>query len=189
VTTRIATTSRALALIGNFQFLSASFGPVRGAENLDQRNSGPWPAAPCTPGGAMFDRRYTLAQETVVISAFRGGVAVDVIAEAVGKTRESVEDLLARIGLTSSVAENLDDQEDPELSQAAVAERCRNDDLAFQKAMRRAIKRGLEHPPMVGTFKDETLPTHYHQYFVPNQPHSGCSSPAQECAELCSPFD
>jgi hypothetical protein len=134
----------------------------------------------------MLERRYTLAQETVVISAFRSGVAVDVIAEAVGTTPESVEDLLARIGLRT---ERPDDQEEPELSQAAVAERYRNEDLAFQKAMRRAIRRGLERPPMIGTFKDDTLPTHYHQYFVPDQPYSGCSSPAQECAELCSPFD
>jgi hypothetical protein len=137
----------------------------------------------------MLECRYTLAQKTVVISAFRSGVAVNVIAEAVGTTPESVEDLLARIGLRTSVAENFDDQEEPELSQAAVAERCRNEDLAFQKAMRRAVKRGLERPPMIGTFKDDTLPTHYHQYFVPDQAHSGCSSPAQECAELFSPFD
>jgi hypothetical protein len=137
----------------------------------------------------MLECRYTLAQKTVVISAFRSGVAVDVIAEAVGITPESVEDLLAGIGLRTSVAENLDDPEEPELSQAALAERYRNEDLAFQKAMRRAIKRGLEHPPMVGTFKDDTLPTHYHQYFLADQPYSGCSSPAQECAELCSPFD
>jgi hypothetical protein len=137
----------------------------------------------------MLECRYTLAQKTVVISAFRSGVAVDVIAEAVGTTPESVEDLLARTGLRTSVAETFDDQEEPELSQAAVAERYRNDDLAFQKAMRRAIKRGLERPPMIGTFKDDTLPTHYRQYFVSDQAHSGYSSPAQECAELFSPFD
>jgi len=137
----------------------------------------------------MLERRHTLAQETVVISAFRSGVAVDVIAQAVGTTPESIEDLLARIGLRTSVAERLGDQDEPELSQAAVAERYRNEDFAFQRAMRRAIKRGLEHPPMIGTFKDDSLPTHYHQYFVPDQPYSGCSSPAQECAELCPPIE
>jgi hypothetical protein len=137
----------------------------------------------------MLESPYTLAQETVVISAFRGGVTVDVIAEAVGKTPGSVEDLLARIGLRTKVTEKLDDNDEPELSQAAVAERFRCDDLAFQKAMRRAIRRGLERPPMIGTFKDDSLPTHYHQCLVPDPPYSGCSSPAQECAELCSPFD
>ena len=132
----------------------------------------------------MLEAPYTLAQRAVVISAFQAGVTVDVIAEAVGKTLESVEHLLVTIGLKTSATETLEDDGEPELSQAAVAERYRQEDLAFQKAMRRAIKRGRERPPIIGTFKDDTLPSLYHQCFVPNPLYSGCSSPAQQCAEL-----
>jgi hypothetical protein len=136
----------------------------------------------------MPEHPYTLAQETVVISAFRNGVSVDVIAAVIGKTPPSVEKLLKRIGLKTNAREALGDDEDAEPSETNVAEQFRKDDLAFQNAVRRAIKRGLERPPMIGTFKDDSVPDH-HQHFVPAPLYSGCSSPALDCAELCSPFD
>jgi hypothetical protein len=136
----------------------------------------------------MLASSYTVAEQTVVVSAFRAGVAVDVIAEAVGKTHESVQELLATIGLVRPAAGTATDDDEPELSQAALAERYRQEDLAFHKAMNRAIRRGRERPPMIGTFRDDSPPRNY-QVFAPGPFYSGCSSPAQQCAELCSPFD
>jgi hypothetical protein len=185
-TTRIPPASGVLLLIDDL-FFSASLGPLHDGEIRATRRV--TATEPHHGGARMLEAPYTLAQQTVIISAFRGGVAVDVIAEVVGKTLESVEDLLAKVGLKTHAAETSEDDDEPELSQAAVAERYRQDDLAFQKAMHRAIRRGLERPPIIGMFKDDTLPNHYHQSFVPPALYSGCSSPAQQCAELCSPFD
>ena len=126
----------------------------------------------------MPEHPYTLAQETVVISAFRNGVSVDVIAEVIGTTPTSVEKLLKKIGLKTDAREALGDDDDAEPSQTNVAEQFRKGDLAFQNAMRRAIKRGLERPPMIGTFKDGTVPDH-HQHFVPAPLYSSCGSPAR----------
>jgi hypothetical protein len=136
----------------------------------------------------MPEHPFTLAQETVVISAFRNGVSVDVIAEVIGTTPTSVEKLLKKIGLKTNAREALGDDDDAEPSQTNVAEQFRKGDLAFQNAMRRAIKRGLERPPMIGTFKDDTVPDH-HRHFVPAPLYSSCGSPARDCAELCSPFN
>ena len=136
----------------------------------------------------MPEHPFTLAQETVVISAFQSGVLVDVIAEVIGKTPASIEKLLKKIGLKTNAREAADHDEDAEPSETNVAEQFRKGDLAFQNAMRRAIKRGLERPPMIGTFKDGTVPDH-HQHFVPAPLYSSCGSPARDCAELCSPFN
>jgi hypothetical protein len=59
----------------------------------------------------------------------------------------------------------------------------RSADLAFQRAMRRATARGLEHPPMIGVVKD-IRPLHTPRLFEPVPRSSGCTSPALECAEL-----
>ena len=136
----------------------------------------------------MTEHPYTLAQETVVISAFKNGVSVDVIAEVIGKSPASVKKLLKKIGLKTNARKAQGDDEGAEPSETNVPEQFRKGDLAFQNAMRRAIRRGLERPPMIGTFKDDTVPDH-HQHFVPTPLHSGCSSPALDCAELSSPFD
>ena len=59
----------------------------------------------------------------------------------------------------------------------------RSADLAFQRAMRCATARGLEHPPMIGVVKD-IRPLNTPQLFEPVPHSSGCTSPALECAEL-----
>ena len=59
----------------------------------------------------------------------------------------------------------------------------RRADLAFQHAMRCAIAKGLEHPPMIGPVKD-TRPLNAPRLFDPVPHSSGCTSPALECAEL-----
>jgi hypothetical protein len=60
---------------------------------------------------------------------------------------------------------------------------CRRQDLAFQKAMLRAIAAGREDPPMVGVCKD-FRPFDAPRLFEPVPHSSGCTSPARECAEL-----
>jgi hypothetical protein len=64
----------------------------------------------------------------------------------------------------------------------------RNADLAFQRAMRCAVARGLEHPPMIGVFKD-IRPPNAPRLFDPVPHSSGCTSPALECAELMAHND
>ena len=59
----------------------------------------------------------------------------------------------------------------------------RSADLAFQRAMRRAIAQGLEHPPVIGVAKD-MRPLTTLRLFEPVPHSSGCTSPALECAEL-----
>lgn len=64
----------------------------------------------------------------------------------------------------------------------------RSADLAFQRAMRSATARGLEHPPMIGIVKD-IRPLHTPRLFEPVPHSSGCTSPALECAELVAHDD
>jgi hypothetical protein len=56
-------------------------------------------------------------------------------------------------------------------------------DLAFQRAMMRAVGSGLEKPPLIGVFKD-TRRFDAPRLFEPVPYSSGCTSPACECAEL-----
>jgi hypothetical protein len=53
--------------------------------------------------------------------------------------------------------------------------------------MRRAVAQGLEHPPMIGIFKDATR-LDAPRLFEPVPYSSGCTSPALVCAEfeLCA---
>jgi|ERR1700730_15941223 hypothetical protein len=143
-----------------------------------------------TGGTTMSDDAHTLAQEAVVVSAFRNGVAVNDIATVIGKTPEAVERMLGKAGLKvvdhqkpqpqpgESAAEPDEDAADTGKVRSFVA-----GDLAFQNAMYRAIKRGLEKPPLIGVFKDNT-PLDFHRHYYRAQDHSGCSSPARDCAEL-----
>jgi hypothetical protein len=64
----------------------------------------------------------------------------------------------------------------------------RSADLAFQRAMRSATARGLEHPPMIGIVKD-IRPLNTPRLFEPVPHSSGCTSPALECAELVAHND
>jgi hypothetical protein len=66
------------------------------------------------------------------------------------------------------------------------AQSCRKADLAFQRAMHRAIKAGLEKPPMIGIYKDDR-PLDAPRLFAPTPVSSGCTSPAADCADLVSP--
>ncbi len=64
----------------------------------------------------------------------------------------------------------------------------RSADLAFQRAMRSATARGLEHPPVIGVVKD-IRPLNTPRLFEPVPHSSGCTSPAFECAALVAHDD
>jgi hypothetical protein len=61
-------------------------------------------------------------------------------------------------------------------------------DLAFQHAMRCAMAQGLERPPRLGVVKD-IRPLTAPRLFEPVPHSSGCTSPAQECADLVARND
>jgi hypothetical protein len=136
----------------------------------------------------MSDNRHMLAQEAVVVSAFRNGVALDDIASVIGRTPESVARMLGKAGLKLVHQDDLCADPDDDVAGPGSALNCIAGDLAFQKAMYRAIKRGLERPPMIGVFKN-TAPLDFHCHYFPAPLQSGCSSPARDCADLGSRFD
>ena len=135
----------------------------------------------------MSEQVFSLAQEAVVVSAFRDGISVDDIATVVGRTVHSVEQMLEKVGLKNvqqrrACAEPDEDPDDDAVGGGPVPS-CIVGDLAFQQAMHRAIQRGLEKPPLIGVFKNNT-PLDFHCHYSPAPLHSCCSSPARDCAEL-----
>jgi hypothetical protein len=135
----------------------------------------------------MSKNAFTLAQEAVVVSAFRNGVAVDDIATVIGRTPASVERILGEVGLKNAHQEKPSADPDGDVGAGSVRN-CIAGDLAFQNAMYRAIKRGLEKPPLIGVSKNN-IPLDFHCRYFPAPLYSGCSSPARDCAELGSTFD
>jgi hypothetical protein len=115
-------------------------------------------------------------------------MAIAAIARRIGKKPGSVTWLLRRAGLKGDPGKG---PTDPELNDAAhdPARSFRRTDLAFQRAMQRAIAKGREHPPMIGVFKDER-PLEAPRLFEPALRSSGCTSSALMCAELeAEPID
>jgi hypothetical protein len=64
----------------------------------------------------------------------------------------------------------------------------RGQDLAFQRAMARAVAAGMEKPPLIGVYKDPR-PLDAPRLFAPVQHSSGCTSPAHMCADAVSTRD
>jgi len=143
---------------------------------------------------AVATRIFAAEQETAdimtgantdhaIIAAFRGGTSVAAIARRCGRPPRAVEWLLKKAGLKTN------DRRRPRADDAGDAapenpvRSCRRQDLAFQKAMRRAVAAGQENPPMIGVFKD-ARPSNAPRLFVPMEISSGCGSPARECADL-----
>ena len=136
----------------------------------------------------MANHSSTASERRFAISAFRNGMAVAAIARRIGKKPGSVTWLLRRAGLKGDPRRG---PIDPELSDAAhdPARSFRRTDIAFQRAMQRAVAKGREHPPMIGVFKDER-PLEAPRLFEPAPHSSGCTSSALMCAELESePID
>jgi hypothetical protein len=136
----------------------------------------------------MSEDPYSLAQEVVVVPAFRNGVTVDDIAAVIGRTPASVERMLEKAGLKNVGQKKPGADPDADAAGAGPAPSWIAGDLAFQNAMYRAIKRGLEKPPMIGVSKN-TTPLDFQGHYVPTPLHSGCSSPAEDCAELGAAVD
>jgi hypothetical protein len=129
----------------------------------------------------MSENPNTLAQEAVVVSAFRNGVTVDDIATVIGRTPEFVGRMLEKVGLRNVNRKKACADPDEEAAGPRTVSKFIAGDLAFQHAMYRAIQRGLEKPPMIGVSKNDTPPSAHSHYF-PAPRYSGCSSPQHETA-------
>src|ERR1700733_273524 len=113
----------------------------------------------------MSENPNTLAQEAVVVSAFRNGVAVDAIAAGLGRTPELMERMLGKTRLRNDSRKTPCVDPRGETTGARSVSKFIAGDLAFQHAMYRAIQRGLETPPVVGVAKDNTpLGAHCHYF-------------------------
>ena len=126
--------------------------------------------------------------EEAAIAAFKAGVAVAAIARDVGRTARSIQWTLRKAGLRPNPHKRPTAVEPGDATIHDQATSFRDQDLAFQRAMARAIAAGQEHPPMVGVRKDER-PLNARFVFEPVPHTSGCTSPASECADLASPIE
>ena len=117
------------------------------------------------------------------IAAFRSGTSVAAIARRRGTSPRAIEWLLKKSGLKTNDRRRPRPEDTGDEAPEEQERSCRSQDLAFQKAMRRAIAAREENPPGIGVFKD-TRPLTAPRLFRPVEPSSGCGSPARECAEL-----
>ena len=124
--------------------------------------------------------------EQAAIAAFKNGASVNRVAGLVGLTPGSVEWLLKKNGLKRNDHRKPRADEAGDAIAAPAAQSARKADLAFQRAMHRAIKAGLEKPPMIGIYKDDR-PLDAPRLFAPTPASSGCTSPAADCADLVLP--
>ena len=92
--------------------------------------------------------------EQAAIAAFKNGASVNRVATLIGRTPGSVEWLLKKNGLKRNDHRKPRADEGGDAIAAPAVQSCRRADLAFQRAMHRAIKAGLEKPPMIGIYKD-----------------------------------
>jgi hypothetical protein len=124
--------------------------------------------------------------EQAAIAAFKNGASVNRVAALIGRTPGSVEWLLNKNGLKKNDHRKPRTDESGDAVASPAVQSFRKADLAFQRAMHRAIKAGLEKPPMIGIYKDDR-PLDAPRLFAPTPVSSGCSSPAADCADLVSP--
>jgi hypothetical protein len=124
--------------------------------------------------------------EQAAIAAFKNGASVNRVAVLIGRTPGSVEWLLKKNGLKKNDHRKPRTDESGDAVASPAVQSFRKADLAFQRAMHRAIKAGLEKPPMIGIYKDDR-PLDAPRMFAPTPVSSGCTSPAADCADLVSP--
>ena len=134
-----------------------------------------------SPGEVVRNQSGAAPEQKMIISDFRDRISIASPHRRIGKKSSSLErrtkiPALKHGNRTLPLNQNDSGGADPTKSS-------RNADLAFQRAMRIAIARGLENPPLIGTFKD-TRPLNAPRLFDPVPHSSGCTSPALECAEL-----
>jgi hypothetical protein len=133
------------------------------------------------------DQTCSPADEAAALAAFKNGASVNAVAGLLGKSPGSIEWLLKKNGLKRNDHKKPGPGEAGDSIAAPAAQSFRKADLAFQKAMHRAIAAGLEKPPMIGVFKD-ARPLDVPRLFAPTPYSSGCTSPASDCADLVSPL-
>jgi hypothetical protein len=135
----------------------------------------------------VMDQTCSPAEQATAIAAFKNGASVNAVAGLLGRTPGSVEWLLKKSGLKKNDHKKPLPNEAGDSIAAPAARSFRKADLAFQRAMHRAIKAGLEKPPMIGVYKDNR-PLDVPKLFAPAPHSSGCTSPASDCADLVSPL-
>src|SRR5882724_10760694 len=135
-------------------------------------------------GGVMENQLCAAAAApTPVVSPLKQGFANAAKRRQIGAKPRSVERLPAKPGLKRNDREPLSSPETGDAREVRPRRSFRRADLAFQRAMRRAVAQGREHPPMIGVFKDARL-LEAPRLFEPVPHSSGCTSPALVCAEL-----
>jgi hypothetical protein len=154
------------------------------------------PQAMLTPGHRRDERpqdeqrnpehRTCPPSEDAVIAAFKQGVAVAAIARRAGRTPRSIQWMLRKAGLRPDPHKRPSATEPGDATVQDQATSFRDQDIAFQRAMVRAIASGDESPPMIGVHKDRR-PLNARIVFEPVPHSSGCTSPAGECADLVPP--
>jgi hypothetical protein len=128
----------------------------------------------------------TCSPEQAAIAAFKNGASVNRVAALIGRTPGSVEWLLKKNGIKKNDHRKPRTDESGDAVASPAVQSFRKADLAFQRALHRAIKAGLEKPPMIGIYKDDR-PLDAPRLFAPTPVSSGCTSPAADCADLVSP--
>jgi hypothetical protein len=151
----------------------------------------PWPSGSpalmhgISSGGLVRNQSGAAPERKMITSAFRDRIPIAGRHRRIGKTSGSLErrikNPVLKYDRTLPINQNDSGGTDPTRSSPKA-------DLAFQHAMRCAIARGLEHPPMIGIFKD-IRPLNAPRLFDPVPHSSGCTSPALECAELMAHND
>ena len=152
----------------------------------------PWPSGSpaliygISSGGVVRSQSGAVSEHKTIIPAFRNPIPIAGPHRRIAKKSGSRERRLKNSALkysdrTLPINQNDSGGTDPTRSS-------RSADLAFQRAMRSANARGLEHPPMIGIVKD-IRPLSTPRLFEPVPHSSGCTSPALECAELVAPND
>jgi hypothetical protein len=126
--------------------------------------------------------------EEAVIAAYKDGVAVAAIARRAGKTPRAIEWMVRKAGLRSNPHKRPSAQEPGDAPFQELATAFRRQDLAFQRAMARAVGSGQENPARIGVYKDKR-PLDARMVFEPVPDSSGCTSPAGECADPVPPVD
>jgi ubiquitin len=154
------------------------------APDLPARRLAPAPEA---LENIVVDQTCSPAEQAAAIAAFKRGASVNAVAALLGRSPGSVEWLLKKSGLKRNDHKKPQPHEAGDAIAAPAAQSFRKADLAFQRAMHRAIKAGLERPPMIGVYKDER-PLDVPRLYAPAPHSSGCTSPAADCADLYSPL-
>jgi hypothetical protein len=128
--------------------------------------------------GTSIQKKWSNDEDIILRDHWFAGKRKKAIASAMGRTASSIQSRAKVLGLPGIIKQNRVEP-DTNIEHANNAA----EDNAFQAAMRAAIDAGLERAP-IGVVKDTRppKPTHFPTRMAFHG--SGCSSPANVCAEL-----